>query len=183
MEELLDKLFGAARVSPWHPEFPERVRALAHDPVLRAEALRLIGGMEEGPAWFWKEPNLCHCLPFFMGIIPSPLLAVAIRNPYESALSYEKFVLPSTLQGTIRLRSLYVLRWQHFMVSILEHAVHHPSVIYLHYVELVNCVFRPSRTPKPAHGDRRNRRMAIGAERRWLVLLDRSLLLPAGGPL
>lgn len=45
------------------------------------------------------------------------------------------------------------------------------------------CVFRPWRTPKPDDGEHRNRCMAIGAERRWLVLLDRSILLPAGRPL
>jgi hypothetical protein len=138
MEELLDKLFAAAGVSPWHPEFPGRVRALTRDPALRAEVLRLVAGMEEGPAWFWKEPNLCLCLPFFVDIVPAPLFVVAIRNPYESALSYEKFILPSTLYGTIRLRSLYLLRWQQLVVSILEHAVNHPGVIYVPYVELVN---------------------------------------------
>jgi hypothetical protein len=138
MEALVDKLFLASGVTPWHPEFPGRARALANDPALRAEALRLVAGMEEGPAWFWKAPNLCHCLPFFVEIIPSAVFVVAIRNPYESALSYEKFVLPSTLHGTVRLRSLYLLRWQHFVVSILEHAVDHPSVIYVPYLELVN---------------------------------------------
>jgi hypothetical protein len=138
MERFVEKLFQASGVTKWHPEFPARVRALANAPALRAEAQRLVAEMEQGPAWFWKEPYLCLALPFLSQLVPSAVFVVAIRNPYESALSYEKFVLPRTLQGMVRLRSLYLLRWQHFVLSILEHAVGHPRAIYVPYRELVN---------------------------------------------
>lgn len=138
MEALLDRLFKSAGVPIWHPDFPTRMRSLAKDPVLRDDTLALAASMEDGPAWFWKEPNICPCLPFFLSLIESPIFIVAVRNPYDSAISYEKLVVPPTMAGSIRLRALYLLRWQHYVLSILDGVAANPSTIYVPYDDLVN---------------------------------------------
>ncbi len=137
MELFVEKLFRAAKVSPWNPEFPARLRQLALDPVFRDEAKSLIDTMETEPVWFWKEPGLSLCLPFFESILVDPLFIITVRNPYESALSYEKFMLPGVFHDTIRLRALFLLRWQHFMLSILDNLSRNPNTIYLSYDQLL----------------------------------------------
>lgn len=137
MEQFVDKLFRATKMTMWNPQFPARLRQLALDPALRAEAKTLIDAMETEPVWFWKEPGLSLSLPFFMAVLNNPLFIVTVRNPYESALSYEKFMLPGAFHGTIRLRAMFLLRWQHFMLSILDHLALHPHTIYLPYDQLL----------------------------------------------
>lgn len=137
MEQFVEKLYRAAKVSPWHPEFPARLRQLALVPAFRDEAKLLVDAMETAPVWFWKEPGLSLCLPFFESILVDPLFIITVRNPYESALSYEKFMLPAAFHDTIRLRAMFLLRWQHFMLSILDNLSSSPNTIYLSYDQLL----------------------------------------------
>jgi hypothetical protein len=52
-------------------------------------------------------------------------------------MSYEKFILPPNLRGGVRLLSLFFLRWQHFMLCILEAAEKSRSVLYIPYDKLM----------------------------------------------
>lgn len=137
MELFVQKLHREAKVSPWNPQFPARLHQLSSEPALREEAKTLIAAMETDLAWFWKEPSLSLCLPFFQSILDNPLFIVTVRNPYESGLSYEKFMLPGALHGTVHLRGLFLLRWQHYMLSILDRISSDPNTIYLSYDELL----------------------------------------------
>lgn len=137
MEELVNKLFTQAKVSHWDPAFGERLREQASDPDLRRETLALIASMEKGPAWFWKEPYLSISMPFWEQVLTDPIFVIPVRNPYESAMSYEKFMLPPNLRGGVRLLSLFFLRWQYFMLCILEASEKSRSVIYIPYDKLL----------------------------------------------
>lgn len=137
MEELVNKLFDRAKVSHWDPGFGEKLRELASDPDLRRETADLIATMERGPAWFWKEPYLSISMPFWEQVLADPIYVIPVRSPYESAMSYEKFILPPNLRGGVRLLSLFFLRWQYFMLCILEASEKNRSVIYIPYDKLL----------------------------------------------
>ena len=137
MEELVNKLFDSTKVSHWDPSFTEKLREKGSDPELRGQALDLIASMEKGPAWFWKEPYLSICMPFWEQMLTDPIYIIPVRNPYESALSYEKFILPPNLRGGVRLLSLFFLRWQYFMLCILEASEKSSSVLFVPYDKLL----------------------------------------------
>lgn len=137
MEAFVNKLFDAVKTSHWDPAFPTLLKEKAGDPALRDEALALIEPMEKGPAWFWKEPYLSLCMPFWEEVLTDPIYVIPVRNPHESAMSYEKFVLPPHLRGSVRLLALFFMRWQYFMLSILAAAEKQRSVIFIPYDKLM----------------------------------------------
>ncbi len=137
MEEFVNKLFDSVKVSHWEPNFSRLMKEKAFDEALRKEALDLLVPMEKGPAWFWKEPYLSLCMGFWEEIVQDPIFIIPVRNPYESAMSYEKFVLPPNLRDSVRLFGLFFLRWQWFMLSILEAAEKNRSVCFIPYDTLM----------------------------------------------
>src|SRR5262245_52793760 len=67
---LLAEIGGfASGVSWWDESFPARVAAQAADSRLGAVAHDLVRRMERhGVPWVWKDPALCHFLPFWRTI-------------------------------------------------------------------------------------------------------------------
>lgn len=137
MEEFLNQLFDSVGVSHWDPSFSEKVGQRAKDGETRRKALELVAEMEQAPAWFWKEPYLCLCISFWEQILVDPIYVIPVRHPFESAMSYEKFMLPPTLRGSVRLIALFLMRWQHFAVNILRHSQPNPNKIFIHYEKLL----------------------------------------------
>jgi hypothetical protein len=136
MEDFLSDLSRSVGLSDWHPSFPELMRQRSADPKHRERANELVARMESaGRPWSWKEPYLCTTLPFWEGILKDPIYVIPVRNPHHSALSYEKFILTEKLHGKLHLVALFLLRWQHFMLSVLAHAERNPATLFIHYEE------------------------------------------------
>jgi len=140
MEDFITDLLSSSGADYWNPEFKDLLRQHALKPEWRQRALALAARME-GPSrpWFWKEPGLSFMLPFFSQIFQSPIYIIALRNPCDSALSYEKFFLPSALREKIQLTSYFFLRWQYLMIAIFEHLKDYKSKIIVPYEALVSC--------------------------------------------
>lgn len=123
----------ADRLGLMHPALPERLRALAHEPQYRDKALLLVREMEQhSPVWFWKEPLLSLMLPFWQEILDEIVCVVPVRNPYESARSWELFTLPQGLPKGFSTVAANLLRWQHYNRSILTATAGRP-VIFIPY--------------------------------------------------
>jgi hypothetical protein len=139
MQDLLEELISSTGLPYCHPEMDRRMAEKAGDPALRAHALKLVAEMEaEGKPWFWKEPYLSVALGFWEKIWKDPVYVIPVRNPQDSALSFEKMFLPPALRGGgIRIVAMFLLRWQHFILSILAHSESNPSTIFIPYEELL----------------------------------------------
>ncbi|HVT16728.1 MAG TPA: sulfotransferase [Thermoanaerobaculia bacterium] len=139
MQDLLGELMDATGLPNCHPDMDRRLTELADDPAIRARALRLVAEMESaGKPWLWKEPYLSLCLGFWERIWRDPVYIIPVRNPYDSALSFEKMFLPPALRGGgIRIVAMFLLRWQHFMLSILEHCRGERKTLFVPYEELL----------------------------------------------
>src|SRR5262249_44004270 len=86
----------------WHPDFVDTITAKAADPYWRDAALNIISMMgDQGRIWFWKEPEISVYLPFWKRIWGSATCVITVRNPYDSAVSWQKFRLPREAQQKI----------------------------------------------------------------------------------
>ena len=139
MQDLLGDLMSGAGLSYCHPDAERRFTEMADDPELRARTLRLVEEMETaGKPWFWKEPYLSISLGFWEKFWKRPIYVVPVRHPYDSALSFEKMFLPPPLRGGgIRVIAMFLLRWQHFILSILAHSELNPSTFFVPYEKLL----------------------------------------------
>lgn len=162
MEELLLEVAASTGVTPWDPRFPGLLRQRADDPVLRAKALELVARMEEpGLPWLWKEPFLSLHISFWERILAAPACVVTVRNPHDSARSFARIGLGQEMSDRLPLTSFFILRWQLFMLSILDYFERNPDHLVVCYEDLLR---------SPAEQVERLRRF-----------LDRQLGLPEGG--
>jgi len=123
----------------WHPDFVDTITAKAADPHWRNAALDIIAMMgDQGRIWFWKEPYISVYLPFWKQIWGSATYVITVRNPYDSAVSWQKFIVPREAQQTIRTEAANLLRWQAMMMSALENTQDCNSKIFIPYEDLVN---------------------------------------------
>lgn len=137
MQEFLAELLDG--VSLWDPGLDTILLRRAADPELRRRALKLGDEMRGagGGSWFWKDAKLIFSLPFLRQVFPEAVYLITLRNPYDSALSYEKLSLPAPLRDKVRLVEYTLLRWQHLMVTICEELKDHPGKILISYESLV----------------------------------------------
>jgi hypothetical protein len=139
LQGLVLDLLLAPGVAPWEPGFKEGVRRCAFDPQYRDRALAMIAEMQAANRpWFWKEPTFAFSLPFWRELIPDPVYLMTLRNPYHSAKSYEKFSLPPSLNGRVRLLAYFFLRWQSFMTAVIEELTTVRSKIFVSYEALLS---------------------------------------------
>jgi hypothetical protein len=136
--ELASQLLQDIGLDFWHPSFPAAARALAAVPRYRDATLALISGMNaEGRIWFWKEPKLSVLLPFWRELCPDTTYIITVRNPYASALSWQKYVLPEAARGKVQLVAASLLWWQTMMMSLLEHTENSPARHFVVYEQLM----------------------------------------------
>jgi hypothetical protein len=138
MQEFLAELLDGT--SLWDPGLDQVLLQRAMDPELRRRA-RMLGDEMRGAgggSWFWKDSKLIFSLPFLRQVFPEAIYLITLRNPYDSALSYEKLSLPSPLRGKVRLVGYTLLRWQHMMVAICEGLKDYPSKLLVSYETLVS---------------------------------------------
>ncbi|HVT17779.1 MAG TPA: sulfotransferase [Thermoanaerobaculia bacterium] len=115
-------LFRVKFLSLWHPDFGKELRQRADEPEFRDEAIRITQEMaSHNPIWFWKQPYLCLLLPFWKKVLEDITFIITVRNPYESALSWQKFLLPKEegFDERVSIIAANLLRWQYFMLTAL----------------------------------------------------------------
>ena len=128
----------AEGASWWDASFQERVKEKLSIPQYRDEALELIACMEKaGKPWVWKDPALSFFLPFWKEIWGDAAYVITVRNPYDTALSWQKFVMPPKLEGTVNLIAANLLRWQYMTSLILEHTEEAKNRIFIPYEGLM----------------------------------------------
>jgi hypothetical protein len=123
----------------WHPSFVDIITKKAADPIFRNLALSLISKMgQEGRIWFWKDPMISLWLPFWKKIWGNATYIITVRNPYYSALSWQKFLIPNAEEKNISIVAANLLRWQAIMLSILKYTQDCYSKHFIVYEELVS---------------------------------------------
>jgi hypothetical protein len=122
----------------WDPAFQTLVKAKLSVPDCRAKAQALIAGMASmGRPWLWKDPALSLYLPFWTELWPNPAYVITVRNPYDTAHSLQRFIMPPKLPGEATFVAGNLLRWQYMLRLILEHTEAVASKIFIAYEELV----------------------------------------------
>jgi hypothetical protein len=122
----------------WDPAFEERITAKLERPELRGKGLALIADMErEGRPWVWKDPALCHFLPFWQPLWGNVAYVITVRHPYDVARSWQRMTVPAHLQAPVNLVACNLLRWQHMILMVLRATEDVASKIFVEYEALV----------------------------------------------
>jgi hypothetical protein len=122
----------------WDPAFAERITAKLQLQEFRGKALALIADMErERRPWVWKDPALCHFLPFWKPIWGDVAYVITVRHPYDVARSWQRYAVPAHLQASMNLVACNLLRWQHMILMALRATNDVASKIFVEYEALV----------------------------------------------
>jgi len=139
LERFCAQLCADIGVDYWHESFSELARLKASVPRYRSKAQALMEQMQSaGTTWFWKEPKLTVLLPFWKQIWPAATHIITVRNPYDSALSWQKFALARGTHGRIQAVAAALLSWQAMMLSLLENTEDSSSKYFLVYERLIS---------------------------------------------
>lgn len=122
----------------WDRDFQQRMRKKAADPASRKKAIELMATMDKGNPWFWKDPALSHFLPFWKQIWGDAIYIITVRNPFDTAVSWQKFIMPPNLKDRISFVAMNLLRWQHIMMQILQHTEDAQHRLFLGYEDIVH---------------------------------------------
>lgn len=137
LKPFIDELLASEKVSFWHPTFRMLVKNRASESYYRDKAGALIADMQRDRPWFWKEPDLSLTLPFWKQFWQDPVYVVTVRNPYDSAVSWKKFVLPEELHDKYSLITANLLRWQFYLLAILADVDSSKDKIFVQYEDLL----------------------------------------------
>jgi hypothetical protein len=121
----------------WDCDFQQRIEDKAADPVYRIKATELMSQMHKGDPWFWKDPALSHFLPFWKQIWDDAIYIITVRHPLDTAVSWQKFIMPSNVKARISFVAMNLLRWQHIMTQILQHTEDAPHRLFLGYEDIM----------------------------------------------
>ena len=121
----------------WDHDFQQRIEDKAADPVYRTKATKLMSQMHKGGPWFWKDPALSHFLPFWKQIWGDAIYIITVRNPLDTAVSWQKFIMPSNVKVCISFVAMNLLRWQHMMTLILQHTEDAQHRLFLGYEDIM----------------------------------------------
>ena len=121
----------------WDRDFQQRIEDKAADLVYRTKAIELMSQMDKGRPWFWKDPALSHFLPFWKQIWSDAIYIITVRNPLDTAVSWQKFIMPSNVKVRISFVAMNLLRWQHMMTLILQHTEDAQHRLFLGYEDIM----------------------------------------------
>jgi len=125
----------AAGVSWWEESFQDRVKAKAQDRNLRAAAEAMVAQMaSHGRPWLWKDPALCHFLPFWRQIWRDPVYLIAVRHPLDVARSWQQFARGNGREPTSVRCNL--LRWQYMTSLALAETANGRATLFVQYEQL-----------------------------------------------
>jgi hypothetical protein len=124
----------AKGVTWWDAAFEACLTAKLQLPELRGKALELMAEMErEGRPWVWKDPALCHFLPFWKPLWGDVAYVITVRHPYDVAKSWQHMVVPAHLRESVDLVACNLLRWQHMMLMVLRATDDVASKLFVEY--------------------------------------------------
>ncbi len=69
-----------------------------------------------GRAWMWKDPALCHLLPFWAEFWRDPVFVLTVRHPLAIARSWHDFAVGSPGRATSTHCNL--LRWHNLAWAV-----------------------------------------------------------------
>ena len=119
----------------WDEAFPAIVAAKADDQELRTAAEAMIEQMEQrGTPWLWKDPALCHFLPFWRQFWRDPVYLIATRHPLDVARSWQQFARANGRRPTSVRCNL--LRWQYMASQALAQTAT-ADRLFVEYEQLV----------------------------------------------
>lgn len=121
----------------WDCNFQQQMKEKAADPVCKKKATELMAEMHKGCPWFWKDPALSHFLPFWKQIWGDAIYIITVRNPLDTATSWQKFIMPSNVKLRISFVVMNLLRWQHMMTQILQHTEDVKHRLFLSYEDII----------------------------------------------
>lgn len=121
----------------WDINFQQRVGKKASDPVYQKKAVELMAEMSKGGPWFWKDPALSHFLPFWKQIWSDAIYIITVRNPLDTAVSWQQFIMPANVKIRISFIAMNLLRWQHMMTLILQHTEDAQHRLFLSYEDIM----------------------------------------------
>jgi hypothetical protein len=121
----------------WDCDFKQRVEKKAADPLYRRRATELMVEMHRGGPWFWKDPALSHFLPFWKQVWGNAIYIITVRNPLDTAVSWQKFIMPPNVKVRISFVAMNLLRWQHMMTLILQHTEDAQHRLFLGYEDIM----------------------------------------------
>ena len=121
----------------WDSDFQDRIAKKAADPAYRKKAIDLMAEMHKGGPWFWKDPALSHFLLFWKQIWDDAIYIITVRNPLDTAVSWQKFIMPSNVKAHISFVAMNLLRWQHMMMQILQHTEDAQHRLFLGYEDIM----------------------------------------------
>ena len=121
----------------WDHDFQQRIEKKATDRVFRKKAVALMAEMSTESPWFWKDPALSHFLPFWKQIWGTAIYIITVRNPLDTAVSWQKFIMPSNVKTRISFVAMNLLRWQHIMMQILQHTEDTQHRLFLGYEDIM----------------------------------------------
>ena len=121
----------------WDCNFQQQIKEKASDPVYRKKATELMAEMHKGGPWFWKDPALSHFLPIWKQIWGDAIYIITVRNPLDTAVSWQKFIMPSDVKVRISFMAMNLLRWQHMMTQILQHTENVKHRLFLGYEDII----------------------------------------------
>lgn len=112
---------------------------IASDPELAQRASELVQGMRQsnGAPWYWKEPVLSLLLPFWMKFWGDAAYIITVRNPEDSARSWNKFVRANQLREVVDPTAANIIRWQVYLLAILRDTQHVRSKLFVSYESLM----------------------------------------------
>ena len=121
----------------WDSDFQQHMKEKAADPVYREKATKLMAEMHKGAPWFWKDPALSHFLPFWKQVWGKAIYIITVRNPLDTAVSWQKFIMPSNVKAHVSFIVMNLLRWQHMMTLILKHTEGAQHRLFLGYEDII----------------------------------------------
>ena len=122
----------------WDNDFQRQIERKAADAAFRTKATELMTEMYTGGPWFWKDPALSHFLPFWKRIWTDAIYIITVRNPLDTAVSWQKFIMPANAPVRISFVAMNLLRWQHIMMLILRHTEDAQHKLFLGYEDIVH---------------------------------------------
>jgi hypothetical protein len=115
----------------------ETVRRAAGVGSLRQPGEALITRMEEvSMPWMWKDPALVCFLPYWLELWKSPIFLVTVRDPRDSAVSWQEMILSGRDPNPAAVNA-WLLQWQRCMTLIMANTQGYPR-LFVEYERLLD---------------------------------------------
>ncbi len=127
-----------AGVGFWHEDFQKHLFETLDTPKFSRWFDKLVENMAaKGRPWFWKEPHLATMLPWLDQRLGDVVYVIPVRNPYDSAVSWNRFRVPEGYRDQIDITAGALLRWECLLKMVLRDSGGLRKVCFVNYERLV----------------------------------------------